>query len=311
MPSPLTSALKSSLVRALWPPEAWRVYRLQKDRKKALPERARHDPQLELYSRILRRDFLHYGYFTDPDVAPEAISLRDIEEAQLEYARQFLRHLRPEDRARPVLDAGCGMGGLSVLLRDEGFQPVALTPDAHQVRYINEKHANVPTLHCKLEELDPAAHRQRFGTVITSESLQYLRLDAALPVIEQVLAPGGRWLICDYFRKQPHANEKSGHVLDAFLEQARAAGWRVDVDTDITPNILVSLKYLRMLADRMLLPLVEFGVRKVRVKHPGWAHLLRDVLPQLEQKVHDGVEVIDPKRFAAEKTYRFLVLSRA
>lgn len=306
----LSQSLKSSLFRVVRPDELIRVLRLQRNRKKTLPSRVRRDPQLELYSRILKRDFLHYGYFSDPAVSPDTLSLKDIEDAQFDYARLFLRQMKAGDR-RPVLDAGCGMGGLSVLLRDEGYAPVALTPDEHQIDYIREKHAGIPTLHCKLEELDSSAYGGHFGTVITSESLQYLKLDQALPILNQILAPGGRWLICDYFRKAPQATEKSGHVWSHFLDKIRTAGWEVELDQDVTPNILVTLRYIRMLGDRLLLPLADFGIEKVRVKQPGLAHLLRDFLPRLSQKIHDSLEVIDPERFEQEKTYRFLVLKRS
>jgi len=306
----LSQTFKSSLVRSIRPDELFRIFRLQKNRKKTLPARVRHDPQLELYSRILKRDFLHYGYFLDPKVPPESISLKDIEDAQLEYARLFLKQMTPGDQ-RPVLDAGCGMGGLSVLLRDEGYHPTALTPDEHQIRYIREKHGTIPTLHCKLEELDSSQYRGHFGTVITSESLQYLQLDQALPILNEILAPGGRWMICDYFRKEAQATEKSGHVWSNFVDRIRTAGWEVELDQDITSHILVTLRYAWMLGERILIPLTDFGIEKVRVKQPGIAHLLRDFLPQLSQKVHDSLKVIDPERFAQEKTYRFVVLKRS
>ena len=67
--------------------------------------------QLLLYSRVLPGDFLHYGYFDDPEVAPERISFDDLHRAQLRYAEKLLELI--DDPERPVLDAGSGWAACS------------------------------------------------------------------------------------------------------------------------------------------------------------------------------------------------------
>jgi len=307
----LKDALKEAIKRVFIPTELLAAFRLQKNRKRKARDRVRRDPQLELYSRILKRDFLHYGYFSNPNAEPETLSIRDIEEAQMDYAKLFLKGLDASDRSLPILDIGCGMGGLSVLLAQEGFCPVALSPDEHQIQYIREKHPHIPTLHCKLEELSQAEHQGRYGVVITSESLQYLKLDQALPILNSILKPGGKWLICDYFRKQEASFERSGHVWETFLEEVQQRGWIVKQNLDVTPNILVTLRYLTFLAERMFLPLLDFGIGKLQTKQPGWAHLLRDVLPGVQESAAQSLQTLDADRFAREKTYRWIELQRS
>jgi cyclopropane fatty-acyl-phospholipid synthase-like methyltransferase len=308
--SSLGASLKRSVFKILRPDVMLHVRRLQKNKKKNALDRVRRDPQLELYSRILRRDFLHYGYFADPAVRPETLSFEDLEQAQLAYAELFLEALPDSLKPGPVLDLGCGMGGLSALLQERGFKPVALSPDEHQVRYICEKHPSIETIQCKGEELEVEKHRGRFSAVITSESLQYLKLDQALPVIEQVLRPGGKWLICDYFRTQARTHEKSGHVYSEFLQEVARRGWRVEQDRDVTAHVLVTLRYAQMFADRLLFPLLDFAVGKLEVKQPGVAFLLKDWLPEVRSSLEQGVKTIDPSQFAQDKSYRFMVLSR-
>ena len=62
------------------------------------------DLQLKLYSELLPGDFLHYGYFENPELAAEKISLSDIHQAQLQYAELILEQIK--DEKLPVLDAG-------------------------------------------------------------------------------------------------------------------------------------------------------------------------------------------------------------
>src|SRR3954463_7442471 len=48
------------------------------------------DAQLALYAQMLPSDFLHYGFFDDPDVQPEDIRLSDVVRAQQRYSELLL-----------------------------------------------------------------------------------------------------------------------------------------------------------------------------------------------------------------------------
>ena len=177
-------------------------------------EQARDDPQLKLFSGLLPGDFLHYGYFDEPSVPPEELSLNDIARAQLRYAHLVTD--RVVDRASPVLDIGCGMGGLIRILRERRFSPVGLTPDRRQLDYIRDTYQDVPVIAGKFEEIPVEGNAGRYGTAITAESLQYLELDRTLPLLDAILKPGGRRVACDYFRKNT-ALDKSGHEWADFV----------------------------------------------------------------------------------------------
>ena len=45
-----------------------------------------NDLELKLYSKILKNDMLHYGYFDDINIAPDDISIARLEQAQNRYA---------------------------------------------------------------------------------------------------------------------------------------------------------------------------------------------------------------------------------
>src|SRR5947209_3019510 len=123
---------RSLLGRVFDPRELLAAARLHAGRK--ANRRSFDDSQLALYSKFLSNEFLHYGYFEDSTVQPEDISLAELGRAQTRYAELLLELV--QGRSMPVLDVGCGMGGLSRMLRDRGFSPVALTPDRLQAAYV-------------------------------------------------------------------------------------------------------------------------------------------------------------------------------
>ena len=73
--------LSPLLKKILNPVEVYRIAKLQRNRKNIA--RVRDDAQLKLYSQILKGDFLHYGYFDNPEIKPEDISLNQIYEKGL------------------------------------------------------------------------------------------------------------------------------------------------------------------------------------------------------------------------------------
>ena len=301
----LSKELKSAFLEILKPRHLLKFLKIQRGKKKL--KRVRSDAQLKLYSEMLSGDFLHYGYFENPDIKPEDISLNRFEEAQLDYAKLFLERIT--DRSSPILDVGCGMGGLSNMLSNENLTPVALTPDINQFKYIEKKYPYIKLIKGKFEELDVGRYTDYFGTVITSESLQYLKLDRSLDIINKILKKNGEWLVCDYFRKKA-SFEKSGHYWDTFFEKIKERGFVIIYEKDITSNILVTLKFINMLGGRVVLPVTRFILNKFKTKQPGFFYLMQDVVNKLENAANDGIESINPERFEQEKKYMFLVIKR-
>lgn len=297
---------KSVLGRAVHPGHLYKAARLQMSRK--AHRHTYDDAQLALYSKILPSEFLHYGYFDDPGRRPEEISLAEVTRAQVRYS-ELLLDLAGDPR-HPVLDVGCGMGGLCRLLKCRSFSPTALTPDRLQVSHIRATQPDVPVVRCKLEDLKTAEYAQKFGTVITAESLQYLKLPRALPVMEQVLRPGGRWIACDYFHTQPSA-DRSCHEWDEFARKLSETGWRLTFQRDITAHIMPTLAYIHMWAVRFGIPLMQFSFLRLRRKQPALHHILSGALDRLEGLAAANLELIDPVAFARSKKYMLLSMERA
>ena len=277
---------------------------LQRERKGH--KRTFGDPQLELYSKLLPGGFLHYGYFDNPDTQPRDISLNDIERAQLRYAERLLEHVRATDA--PILDVGCGMGGLVHLMLERGWHPVALSPDAHQMAAIRRNYPGVEAIESRFEDMDAANQSGRYGTVITMESVNYLKLEAAIPHIEALLQPGGRWVACDYFGIGDTRKRARAERWDRFQERIAASGLQIVSQEDITPHVMPTIRYLHLLGRDIAQPVVEYCVTKMQQKQPAAHYLFTDVLAMLSQKMELHLDAVNPDTFAATRRYLLLVM---
>ncbi len=316
--------LKQILGRALLPHHIVRWIRRRRTHRRVPTVHA--NAQLLLYNRMLPGDFLHYGYFDDPETPPERVSFDDIHRAQLRYAELLLERIdRP---GQPVLDAGSGMGGMLGLLRTAGYEVTGLTPDRFQVEHISRNYPGIPVLHCRFEDMlaDEGSPRFRghFGTVIHSESIQYMQPRGVFAVMREILAPGGTWIVADYFRDgeagrgqpvakgpRPARRDRSGWRLDRFRTQLAEAGFKVTDETDITRNVLPTLGFAHLLANRIGLPAVDFAVDKLRAKRPALHYVVENVAERIRAAARKSTAVIDPAGFTAHKHYLLMTIRRS
>ncbi len=293
------------LKRFFYPQHLFQVIKLQLGRKKQ--KRAFDDAQLKLFSKLLPGDFLHYGYFEDTQTKPEDISLNDIYRAQENYGWQIVNLI--DDYEQPVLDIGCGMGGLIALMQKKGIKVTALTPDKNQAKHIREKYLGVELLECRFEDMKADDFFSSFGTVITSESLQYLKLDQSLPIIDKILQKNGKWIVCDYFKTGARGG-KSGHNWEIFADKLAKYGFEITSERDITPHIMPTIRYVDMLSTKIGLPVKDFVLEKLKVKAPGLYYALQGALPEIDAKIKKNTDKTDPYIFAANKRYMLLVIER-
>ncbi len=291
--------------KLLWPGH-W--FRAARQGKRNTISRAKADPQLQLYDRILQTDFLHYGYFDDPGIPADDISLADIKKAQQRYAELILEQMTAP-QGTEVLDVGCGMGGLLKMIGDKGYPVTGLTPDKNQIDYIRVKHKQIPLIHACFQELVPEKYLHRYGTVIFSESLQYIDLPTALGHTGKILSPEGELIIIDYFRVG-EAHEKSGHQWADFEREASARGFQVRYKQDITENIRPTLAFAHHWSRHVGLPVYEFLKLKLEQKYPGKHYVVRELLEKWDEKIESNIKTIDPDYFCRQKRYYLLKLTR-
>jgi len=262
-----------------------------------------HDLELALYGAVFGNNFLHYGYFREPPADPESISLADVKQAMDDYASLLVERVRPGER---VLDVGCGMGGLLARLDAAGVRPTGLTPNRSHAAHIRAQWPHIPLLEGTLESFDPAQRPERYDAVINSESFQYIALDEGIKQVKAFLAPGGRWIVIDYFRLKPDTKNRSGHLLADFDAAIARHGLRVVERVDVTDHVVPSLAYARVLAERFALPVAHFFSEKFFLRHPFLGYLFQ---PNVQEKLGNvRLDTLDPEVFKREKRYVLYVL---
>ncbi|MFY0673299.1 MAG: methyltransferase domain-containing protein [Bacteroidia bacterium] len=268
-------------------------------------ERAKGDLELKLYSKLLNTDMLHYGYFDDPNTDPLYISIGDVERAQIRYAEKIAEEVTQKDSL--VLDVGCGMGGLSNILVKSGFSVEALTPDINQKKHIDAKYPMVKCHHMKFEDFK---ERKQFGTIINSESIQYIDLKKAFGLVEELMEENGRWIITDYFRLHKKGKSKSGHTFDSFKKELANGPFEIEKEIDITPNCVPTLKLVNLYIERFVVPGADFGVAKMKIKLPKLFYMTQDIRDAISKKADKEFAAVDPEKFLNEKKYVLFVLKR-
>jgi len=269
--------VKNVLRKIINPKTLFTLIKIKRE-KKNKKNRVYIDSYLKTYSKMFRSESLHFPYFSKPDIDPEEISLSDIENGGIEYSKLIIKKI--VDKATPVLDVGCGLGGLCKMLLTGGYKPVGLTPDNYQYNYITEKYPEIKVIQSKLETMDSTSFRHAFGTIITAESLQYLKLDKAF------------------------------HHWDDFVNRIHKMKWEIVSQQDITKNVLPFLAYCSTFSKKILLPMLGFFIDQFHNKKPGAYFLLEDTIDSINADIIKRLRYIDPDVFSQERKYMLLVIKK-
>ncbi len=264
------------------------------------------DLELQLYGAIFGNNFLHYGYFDPIPASAEEISLADVKRAMDDYASLLVSRVKPGER---VLDVGCGMGGLLDRLERAGTRPTGLTPNRAHAEHIRSRWPQIPLVESTFEAASSPLLDAPFDAIVNAESFQYIDLDRGLSRIASLLAPGGRWIVIDYYRLQPGAKNRSGHVLAEFEAGLARHGLAISERVDVTEHCVPSLAYGRLLATRFALPMVRFGAAKLFLRQRLLGYLFDDDLQRKLDTVK--LDTLDPDVFRREKRYLLFTVTRA
>lgn len=254
---------------------------------------------------MLSNDMLHYGYFDDPSVAPETLSFSDVEHAQIKYAERLLSHLA--DKSLPVLDIGCGIGGIANLLHRSGFEVEVLTPNVGQISYIQKRYPHLVAHKSKFEEFKAG---RKYGSLLNAESFQYMDPQKAFDKAGSIIAPGGKWVICDYFSILPSADRLLKKRLEDLEEMAAENGWTIEYCEDITLHVMPTLSFANMYVTRIVNPILVYLEHKLMIKLAWLHHLTSEIREKLSGKLYKEFSKLNTDTFIAEKRYMLIVLSK-
>jgi SAM-dependent methyltransferase len=276
---------------------------------------------LLLAQQLLDLEDLHYGLW-DADLE---VSTGNLALAQQRYSAMLLallERLLVDSKQPRLLDVGCGTGHLLQQLLQQGYLVDAVNPSAQLNRLVHERLATMAPLdtrlfECGFEALPFQQLQQHYDVLLFSESFQYIPLPYIFAQAPALLRPGGRLLICDFFKTAAHGDGEpgdrsfsGGHVLADFYRALEASAFQIRHDEDLTTRVSPNIALLDEWLSRRLQPallciddyLLDTYPRLTRVMK--W--LARHKLARARYKYLAGHR--SQAVFEKYKSYRLLVL---
>lgn len=252
---------------------------------------------LRLYHEVLGLEHLHYGLWNG-----EGFTLEGLKAAQDRFSRHLCSWV-PEG-VRSVLDVGCGIGSTAAMLRTTGYEVEGLSPDPYH-RDVFLRRVGAPFHLARFQEFEP---RRRYDLVLMSESAQYIWLDRLFPAVRRSVLPGGYLLVADYFTVDGCEGllARSGHPLDGFLEEARAEGFALERQEDITDRTAPTLDLARRWIDSYVEPCVSVASQALRNRHPHLVRMLEWLFRRRLEKLERLRQLVDSQEFRRHKRYMIL-----
>ena len=269
------------------------------------------DHVLKLYSETIRSDYLHYGFWDEPNsVELESITLQEIKNAQDRYIEHLASFIPNE--VNSILDVGCGIGGNAEYLINQGYVVETLSPDDFQKSTIAEKFNNQMTFHhCKFEKFQP---EKQYDLILESESACYIKINKGFEKARETLRTGGYLLASDYFvhyrDDSKNSHLRSSHDMEKYLSSAEAHGFEFIREYDQTDNTMPTLDYGKYFIERFINPTIEYSVHSAKKNYPKTAALIgRLVAPKLEAKKNQ-LDLLDSTLFRKYRKYMIYLFQK-
>ena len=269
------------------------------------------DHVLKLYSETIRSDYLHYGFWDEPNsVEIESITLQEIKNAQDRYIEHLASFIPNE--VNSILDVGCGIGGNAEYLINQGYVVETLSPDDFQKSTIAEKFNNQMTFHhCKFEKFQP---EKQYDLILESESGCYININKGFEKARETLRTGGYLLASDYFvhyrDDSKNSHLRSSHDMEKYLSSAEAHGFEFIREYDQTDNTMPTLDYGKYFIERFINPTIEYSVHSAKKKYPKTAALIGKLMaPKLKAKKNQ-LDLLDSTLFRKYRKYMIYLFQK-
>jgi 2-polyprenyl-3-methyl-5-hydroxy-6-metoxy-1,4-benzoquinol methylase len=255
---------------------------------------------------FLKLDHIHYGYWTNG----LEVNIANLHVAQENYANFLISHI--PDKARSILDVGCGRGQIAKKLIDMGYQVDCVSPShflAEQARELLGNKSHI--FECHYEQLQTG---NLYDVILFSESFQYIGIEEALGKTVGLLTRDGYMLICDFFKKErPWKSIMSGgRPLKMFYDIVSKCPLRLVKDLDITEETAPTLDIVDDAFKKAVHPAVILAQQLLDNRYPFMSKFLkwmyRKRINKINKMYFNGEKT--GENFKKFKSYRLLLFKK-
>ena len=274
---------------------------------------------LVLAQQLLGIDDLHYGWWDD-DLE---LTISNLTVAQQRYSDELMARLPAVSPDIRILDIGSGTGHLIQQCLEKGYHVDGVSPSPSLSKQIRQRLANRPNcdtklFECRFEDFPVEENLQKYDAAYFSESFQYISMVKAFEILEKILKPGGKVIICDFFKRSdadlaaPGANTfGGGHDYNEFLALLDRIPYRVDSNIDVTGKVSRNIALLNDVLMNRLGPALRTLGTFLGSRYPKTYWLLtrpfRKRFAKLETKYFSGHR--SQETFERFKTYHLVQLT--
>lgn len=248
---------------------------------------------------------LHYGLW-EKDETP---SLLVFKEAQNRYTNFLLDAIKKNTEGLSdieILDVGCGTGVILKKLLELNYRADGVIPAPYLKKQVDARLAEMDTkskiYECKFEDFPESDCQNQYDIILFSESYQYIPMSASFPLMKKLLKPGGKVIICDFFKTEHHGDRQpgdksfgGGHLLSRFYEEIEPNGYQIVFDEDITPRVSPNIA----LMDQVLMTQVSPTLHSISLYMEAQRPLLFSLFKRIFRK---KLEKIKFKYFSGHRS---------
>jgi SAM-dependent methyltransferase len=259
---------------------------------------------LRLMNHLFHTDYLHYGYWNE-GVKVDVLNLKHAQKTYSEFLYGFI-----PPGIVTILDVGCGSGRVAYELIQRGYRVDCISPSQRLTEFAWGLLGDSARIYRgRFEDVEI---KDRYDLVLFSESFQYIKMNASLPLAATYLNPGGHIIVSDFFRNDGLEGSPigGGHSLLEFRKLLKTYSLSVIREENITDRVAPTMDLVNGVSMEVVRPLYEDLKALLRDRFPLLAKLIlwkyRRKLHKLENKHFTGAR--SAESFRKYKTYLTLLL---